>query len=711
MSILLRLRAVRLQVLAFAFILVAALLLWLTAGGSDWSWRIVISVILAAAAGAIISALPTSTPTQASDVASPPPQQGGSAQTDTPDHDDPTLEAIFQASDYVAFVVIDNDTGPGRILDISPAAERMFGYTRAEAIGMSIGDIHLPEDGAQLPDVLRDMRDGGDGFAGQATLVRKSGELFQARFSIRPVHGAGGVRPLAVHSAIDIGERQQMEEELYKANETLRAIIGATPLPIFALDLDGKVQLLWNPAAERATGWRASEIIGRDLPLDDGAPANHLATVRNLLSGSGKEQAAGREVSWRHRDGNLTHYNVYSSALRDARGAIYGTLAIMVDITQRRRAEEALRRANDQLQRSLALLEQRSQQERILSEMSDMLHSCLSPEEAYSIVARSGAASLPDQPGALYVQTSSEGQLELAAAWGGEIEHEPVFPSSECWALRRYRTHIVTETDPSLHCPLASRVGRLDYVCVPLVALGETIGVLHVRLTHDATPAASAQSDGPLANSGAQLVQTMAERIGLALANIRLRVKLREQAIRDPLTGVHNRRYMEETLERELRRAKRRGAKVAVMMLDIDRFKLFNDTHGHEAGNAALIALGTFLRSRVRGEDVVCRYGGEEFTLILPDITIDVAARRAEQICAGFAGLPIEHLGRVVGNVTVSIGLAMFPDDADTADSVLHRADEALYQAKAAGRNRVVVFAAPKAADIDPAPEPQQTAG
>jgi diguanylate cyclase (GGDEF)-like protein/PAS domain S-box-containing protein len=670
-----------LPAVSFTLVLLAVILLWVLFPSGGELWRVVVTLVLAAAAAAIITAMPAR-PTAPDSRARPSVHTPSAGSMSVDGH---SLDSIFHATDHVALAVIDNSSSPGRILQFSPAAVDLFGYSRDEAIGMRISDLHLSEDAAQLPDVLRNLRDGGDGFAGRATLVRKDGNLLQARFSIRPVVGPNGSRQLAIHSAIDVGGLERMEEELYRANETLRAIVEAAPLPIFALDIEGRVQLLWNPAAERATGWRAEEIIGRDLPLDDTAPPDQTATLRNLVSGDAG--SAGREVAWRQRDGTLTHYSVYSSTLHDARGHIYGTLTIMVDVSQRRRAEEALRKANEQLHRSVAMLEQRGRQERLLSEMSDMLHSCLNPEEAYPVIMKSGEALFEEQAGALFVQSDGDGQLELAAKWGASMDHEPVFPAEECWALRRYRTHLVSETDYSLHCPLASREAGINYGCVPLVALGDTIGVLHQRLPDSE----SRLIDSPLAASGAQLAETMAERVGLALANIRLRVKLREQAIRDALTGVFNRRYMQETLERELRRCKRRGSSLAVMMLDLDHFKTFNDEHGHDAGDAALVAFGTFLQSRTRGEDVVCRYGGEEFTLILPDITPEAAAARAEQIRSTFSTLPINHLDREVGTLTVSIGVAMFPDNAQAGDALIHAADEALYRAKAEGRNRILM--------------------
>ncbi len=174
-------------------------------------------------------------------------------------------------------------------------------------------------------------------------------------------------------------------------------------------------------------------------------------------------------------------------------------------------------------------------------------------------------------------------------------------------------------------------------------------------------------------------------------ANLRLQKTLRVQAVRDPLTGLFNRRYLEETFERELRRAERARKPLGVIMLDLDHFKAFNDTFGHAAGDAILRFLGQFLLSRSRREDVACRYGGEEFVLIFPDASLDTTARRAEQLRAEARSLQVLHHGHPLGNVTISVGVAAFPEQGSTTATLLRAADEALYRAKTEGRDRVEV--------------------
>lgn len=170
-----------------------------------------------------------------------------------------------------------------------------------------------------------------------------------------------------------------------------------------------------------------------------------------------------------------------------------------------------------------------------------------------------------------------------------------------------------------------------------------------------------------------------------------LEAALRDRALRDALTGVFNRRYLEETLEREVHRAVRHTMPLSVIMLDLDHFKRFNDTYGHAAGDTLLQAVSACLQSRVRGEDTVCRYGGEEFTLILPGASANEAARRAEEIRHAVQALCVQHKEQMLPAITISMGVATYPQHGTHPAAILHAADTALYGAKQAGRNCVKV--------------------
>lgn len=201
-----------------------------------------------------------------------------------------------------------------------------------------------------------------------------------------------------------------------------------------------------------------------------------------------------------------------------------------------------------------------------------------------------------------------------------------------------------------------------------------------------------AESIAQLETARSALEQEVAKRLWAEEELTRANDRLRDQAMRDVLTGLYNRRYLEESFERELSRARRGGERVGLMMIDIDHFKRCNDTFGHAAGDAVLCAVAHYMQSQTRGEDILCRYGGEEFVLLQTQASTD-AVLRAEQFRQGVQGLEIEHDGRHIGPTTLSIGIAMFPDHGADGPGLLRAADEALYRAKQGGRNRVETFA------------------
>ena len=215
---------------------------------------------------------------------------------------------------------------------------------------------------------------------------------------------------------------------------------------------------------------------------------------------------------------------------------------------------------------------------------------------------------------------------------------------------------------------------------------GDSLGVLSV-----VNPVACDEASDPhLVQERQELAINLAGRISLAFANLMLRETLKYQAVRDPLTGLFNRRHMEKFLDRELLRSARSNKTTAVLMADIDHFKQFNDAFGHEAGDVLLRELGSVLSSEVRGGDVACRYGGEEFLLILPDTDLQVARERAGKLNEQARNMHVRLRGETLRRITLSIGIAGFPQHGATPAKVLTAADHALYKAKAAGRDRVV---------------------
>jgi diguanylate cyclase (GGDEF)-like protein/PAS domain S-box-containing protein len=340
---------------------------------------------------------------------------------------------------------------------------------------------------------------------------------------------------------------------------------------------------------------------------------------------------------------------------------------------------QAQQELNQQNERMLQELTQRSNRATILANMSELLQSCVDLKDIMSVVAGMAPKIFPELRGAVLLFNSSREVLESAASWAGCQLPASVFEAQDCWAVRTGHLHRVTACDATAPCRHVGP-GQYSYFCLPLLSQGVAVGILHFQvIASDELPKAI------------MLHATMfAEQVGLSVANLRLREALRDQSIRDPLTGLFNRRYLEEMLTREVRRAVRSEQSLGLLMLDLDHFKKFNDTYGHDAGDTVLRETASFLTRSVRSEDVVCRFGGEEFVVILPLASLKVTHARAERIRSRLRELAVLHQGHSLGMITVSVGVAALPDHGTVPKSLLDAADAALYRAKREGRDRVV---------------------
>jgi diguanylate cyclase (GGDEF)-like protein len=343
------------------------------------------------------------------------------------------------------------------------------------------------------------------------------------------------------------------------------------------------------------------------------------------------------------------------------------------DTNGRARAEEAL----SESEARFIAIEHRIRDMTMLSEMAQMLDAARTSDEAYAVIVQSMQDLFPHESGALCLLSASRSVVEAVAIWGESPSSERVFSPDDCWALRRGQMHVVLDAHSGTPCRHVHHHARAGgYLCMPMMVQSETLGILHLQM--------APRLKQPLAVA-------VAGQIGLALGNLKLREALRIQAIRDPLTGLFNRRYMEESLERELRRAIRNQRPLGIIMLDLDHFKQLNDRAGHEAGDTILRELGNCIQMVTREYDLACRYGGEEFTIILPDAALNVTVKRAEKLRDKFKHLHTQHQNRRLPGGTLSLGVAGFPEHGSTTEAVLRAADTALYQAKHEGRDRVVV--------------------
>ncbi len=357
-----------------------------------------------------------------------------------------------------------------------------------------------------------------------------------------------------------------------------------------------------------------------------------------------------------------------------------GPLRVMVlrDTLEQRRTADALRDLNGELTRRVDELGRLSRENELLGELGAFLQASRDPAEVHAVVRRF-AGKLFGGMGALYAY--DDGELLRQAVWGEGTLPEHIDAAS-CWALRRGELHCCDGTDGLCCDHAAPHEGTT--VCMPVMSASGPVALLHLVLPDDPEARADRRE---------RLLRAVADRLGAALTTLALQERLRQESIRDPLTRLYNRRYMVETMERELARTRRAGQPLAVVMMDVDHFKRLNDTYGHDVGDRVLQEVARQMSASVRAEDVVCRYGGEEFVAILPGATEELARARAEALREHLCTVGLHERDGALPKVTLSAGVAMAQPGL-SPDRLLKMADEALLRAKETGRNQVVVASA-----------------
>ncbi|RZF64835.1 diguanylate cyclase [Sphingomonas populi] len=346
-------------------------------------------------------------------------------------------------------------------------------------------------------------------------------------------------------------------------------------------------------------------------------------------------------------------------------------------IADQGRSERDLKIANDELLRNSDALQDRGEAIELLGGMAHRMQAARTDDELGQVIRVFVPLVLPGIAGALYAHNNSRNMLLPIAGWGGLAPEREGFAPNQCWALRRGQSHFVSAPGSDIVCAHVADA-EMIYHCEPLLAGGEVIGTLCLL--------------GAVTTENRFRLTVMAENIASALVNHRLQRDLREQTIRDPLTGLFNRRYMEEALSLEIARARRSGAPLSVVMCDVDHFKRFNDEFGHDAGDTVLQAVATEMQSRFRDGDLVCRFGGEEFTIIAPGTTAEALAGRVESVRQAISEISLRQGGRLLGSTSMSFGIATWDASMNNdGSSLVQLADAALYRAKRDGRNRTAI--------------------
>jgi diguanylate cyclase (GGDEF)-like protein/PAS domain S-box-containing protein len=485
----------------------------------------------------------------------------------------------------------------------------------------------------------------------------------------------------------EVSERQRLAIDLNEQTSYLDSLIQNSPLGIVVLDRQGSVELA-NAAFEKLFQYNRHELASVDIgnigmPGDEGTDSMHV--IPQVFAGN----AIHKTVRQRRKDGHILDLALHGVPLL-VNGEVRGAYLIYEDVSEQIRASEAQRQHAELLDRLVKELGRRTEEMTSLNEMGSLLACSGTVQEACAVVANSVQKLFPDAPsGALYLFRSSRDLIEAAVRWGQRDVSAPTFPAEACWSLRRGQPHWSEASGLGIACQHLIKSSTTDCLCVPMVAQGNTVGVLHLEFQSAELRRDSGSES--FRDSRQRLAISAASQIALSLASLQLRETLREQSIRDPLTHLFNRRFLEESLARELQMAARKKQSISVLFLDLDHFKRFNDTFGHAAGDMVLQSLADLFQSFFRATDICCRYGGEEFAIVLPESSSQDAAIRADMLRAEVKGLRLQYKKQTLGSLTVSIGIAAFPEHGSTSDELLKVADQCLYESKARGRDVVTV--------------------
>ncbi|MBN8443199.1 MAG: diguanylate cyclase [Thauera sp.] len=497
--------------------------------------------------------------------------------------------------------------------------------------------------------------------------------------TLRTQHGDGSPAELELHmepirndareviglfvEARDVTDVKQVQCKLIAASHYARSLIEASIDPLVTISTGGKIMDV-NRATEQATGRPREALIGSDFSDYFTEPAKARAGYQRVFS---QGHVTDYPLALCHTSGTVIDVLYNASIYHDEAGQVAGVFAAARDVTALKRSQEALETTNREVV--------------LLGQTNSLLQSSRTVEESYPIIRATMEQLFPASSGRLFLLRASGNLLEEAVCWGAQCTEELSIPPGDCWALRRSHIHeIGFEKSINPPCRYIDPETK-PYMCIPLQAQGTALGIIHLVIDPAGTDANRRQHFRQLAGAAA-------DNISLALANLRLRESLHSLSIRDPLTGLYNRRFMEEALAREISRMTRARKPLALAMLDIDNFKHFNDAYGHEAGDMVLKEFAQLMSRFRQGSDLACRYGGEEFLLILPELEPEQACARLEKFRDSVSHLSVMLHGKALPGITVSIGVACLPGHGTHGESLIKAADDALYRAKANGRNR-----------------------
>lgn len=352
---------------------------------------------------------------------------------------------------------------------------------------------------------------------------------------------------------------------------------------------------------------------------------------------------------------------------------------ISIDITESIEAQRSLTHLNRLLEEKTLKLEAKKRELIYLSDMADMLYCCESEDEVYQVVALTCSKLFPSMSGCIYIIANSKNYVQMNSFWGKKRNSKEIFSISDCWALRRGKFNLLSPCNSGLMCSHLIQPVSGAHLCFPLLGQGELVGILHIYALEEISP------------EDQQITEIIATTLGFALNNLSIKKRLTHDNLRDGMTQLFNQTYIEAITEQRLAEAERSGEPLSVIFMDIDNFKNYNSRYGHLTANIVIQALANLLLKSIRSFDIPCRWGGEEFVIVMPNMTLETLRKRVEQLRLDVEKMQLKDGDHVLQSITASFGIAV-SEPGITVKDFLNRANQAMLEAKRTGKNRVMEY-------------------